>query len=60
MWYEALASSIGIVIRVEDMEAAKQRLYSFRDRANDPDLYSISIITSPEAPNELWLVKRSR
>ena len=60
VWYEALASSIGVVLQVEDVEVAKQRLYSFRDRASDPDLYSISIITSPTAPTrELWLIKRS-
>lgn len=60
LWYEALGSPHGIIIEVSDIERAKQRLYALRKEANDEDLASLSICTSPSGhPNQLWLVKKN-
>jgi hypothetical protein len=59
LWYEALASSIGIVLSVSDINAAKQALYKARRESADPALDFLSIRVSPLAPqSELWIVKR--
>ncbi len=59
IWYEALGSPLGIIIECNDPEKAKQRLYTLRREAADPDLESISIMTSPTNPTkDLWLVKK--
>jgi hypothetical protein len=58
-WYSALASDRGVILRTNDPERAKQRLYAARREAKDPDLDGIAICTSPTAPeSELWLVKK--
>ena len=58
LWYAALASECGVIIRTDDPAFTKQKLYAIRKGLRDPDLESISIMTSPNDPNELWLVKR--
>ena len=61
LWYEALASSVGIIIKVDgDLDRAKAQLYALRAKAGDKDLEGLSIVQSPTAPeNELWIVKRN-
>lgn len=56
--YEALGTDLGVVILTNDAEKARQKLYKLRAEANDPDLESLSIVQSPTAPNQLWIVKR--
>lgn len=59
LWYAALGSPSGVIVSVSDPEKAKMKLYDLRKEANDPDLYLLSIVTSPTAPaTELWIVKR--
>lgn len=58
-WYTALRSSVGVCIRVSDKKLAIQRLYAARKAALDPALDSISIVQSPTADDELWLIKRT-
>lgn len=59
IWYEALASEVGIIIQTDNPDLTRQRLYAMRKSLNDPDLESISIQTSPTNPGQdLWLVKR--
>jgi hypothetical protein len=60
MWYSALASPHGVVIRTDDPHYTKQRLYALRKALADPALDTISIMTSPANPDDIWLVKRSR
>lgn len=60
IWYEALASESGVVLKTDDPLGAKMRLYEVRKELNDPDLDQISVIQSPVDPGgEIWLVKRS-
>lgn len=54
-WYAALRSAHGIVLRTDDPERAKARLYAARAEAGDPALESISICLP--RPGELWLVR---
>lgn len=56
MWYAALHSARGIKLETDDIEAARQRLYAIRKKANDPQLETLSITTSPTNPNHLWIV----
>jgi len=58
IWYAALASQHGVVVLTDDPVLAKQKLYAMRKALNDPDLEGLSIMTSPNSPNELWFVKR--
>lgn len=60
-WYAALRApaGIGVCIRVSDKKLAIARLYAARKESLDPALSSISIIQSPTADDELWLVKRT-
>lgn len=59
LWYDALASSFGIIIETDNVERAKAQLYKVRAASSDPDLESVSIVTSPTNPDhDLWLVKR--
>ena len=61
LWYEALASPLGIVVKTDDPAGDARELYIFRKKLKDPDLETISIMTSPTSPDsELWLVKRQR
>ena len=58
VWYEALQSQCGIlVITDSDSAISKRKLYEARKELQDPDLGGIGIYTSPDDPNELWLVK---
>lgn len=60
IWYAALSSRRGIIIRTDDPTFARQKLYAIRKGLNDPDLDNISILTSPERPDtELWIVKKT-
>jgi hypothetical protein len=57
LWYQALATPFGVIIETDDPERAKQRLYALRAKSPDSDLQSLSIITSPDNPKQLWIVK---
>lgn len=59
MWYAALGSPLGVIVETDDTERCKQKLYALRATANDPDLESISICTSPTNLQHLWLVKKA-
>jgi hypothetical protein len=60
VWYEALASELGVVIKTGDPQGTKMKLYAIRKELNDPDLDQISVMQSPDDPGgELWLVKRN-
>ena len=54
--YRALRSSFGIVIRCEDRDFVRQKLYEARRDSNDPDLSSLSFLFSPTDPTDLWIV----
>lgn len=58
--YEALASPYGIVLLVDDVERARQRLYALRREASDADLQQLALVPSPQAPNELWIIKKAK
>lgn len=60
LWYKALAAQVGVIIKTDNPDLTKAKLYALRKAANDPDLDQISIRVSPESPDELWLVKGSR
>jgi len=60
IWYAALAAKSGIIIQTNDPALCKQKLYALRKALDDPDLASISIMTSPHNENELWLVKKEK
>jgi hypothetical protein len=56
--YSALATPLGIVVAVSDVEAAKQQIYRTRASTGDPSLACLQLRTSPDNPTgEIWLVK---
>lgn len=59
-WYTALRSSAGICLRILQgtREQYVQRLYKARAEAMDPGLKTLSIVLSPTALDEVWLVHR--
>jgi len=59
-WYRALHSPDGIAIVCSDVEGARNRLYTARKEAKDPDLNQISMCNSPFDPMKLWLVKNKK
>lgn len=59
LWYEALGSSLGVVIETDNPEKLRAKLYRLREQANDPMLADISVVISPTVPaRHVWLVKR--
>lgn len=59
LWYQALAAEKGVVVETNDREKLKQKLYAARKEAKDPALNALSIRTSPDDPNQLWIDKRA-
>lgn len=57
MLYDALAEPVGLCIETPDPERARAKLYRLRDQAGDVDLASLSFVTSPTSPTQLWLIK---
>ena len=56
--YKALRAEIGIVVRTNDPERLRQKLYAARKE--DEDLASLRITISRTSPeNELWIVKNN-
>lgn len=58
-WYQALSSPFGIELVCSDPESVRNKLYSARAEAKDPDLDQISACMSPFDPAKLWLVKKN-
>lgn len=56
IWYEALASKLGVVVHTNDLGYTKFRLEKIRAELNDPDLSNIEI--RARSGTELWLIKR--
>lgn len=56
--YDALRSPRGIVLRTNDVERLRAKLYATRKETLDPDLEVLSFIPSPTDPSELWLVRK--
>ena len=54
--YLALDEPIGLIVRADDANLLRQKLYA--ERKKDPKLRSLSILASPEKPDELWIVKK--
>lgn len=59
LWYEALASDLGIVIAAADREATRQQLYTARREAKDSDLDGLSLVLSPMDDSHIWIVKNA-
>lgn len=58
IWYEALASPLGIKFTAPDLTRAKSLLYAARAKLNDPDLMNLTLRTSPRSPTDtLWILK---
>lgn len=61
LWYAALATEIGIILRLapeDDPVEFKSKLYALRQRLDDGELESLSLMTSGN-PREFWLVKNA-
>lgn len=55
--YTALASPGGVVLRTNNVEGLRKKLYTERDK--DPSLRDgLSLTPSPLIPDELWIVRR--
>lgn len=58
--HRALAAEIGIVVRTNDTDLLRNRLYAARRQAQNPDFESLSLMFSRSAPKtELWIVKKA-
>jgi hypothetical protein len=56
--YAALNSEHGVCIRTSDRDFVRMKLYALRKELSDESLDNISLIFSPTAEDELWLVKK--
>lgn len=57
--YQALASARGIVVKTNDVERLRAKLYALRRETGDPALKPIALVPSPTAPEEeLWIVRK--
>jgi hypothetical protein len=61
--YEALSTPFGVILKVEDVEKARQRLYALRklERERNPgdeSLAALAFIPAPDQPGHLWIVKK--
>ena len=59
LWYMALASEVGVLIRADDPHEAREELYAIQRGLKDPDLDDVVIVDPGTDPNDLMLVKRS-
>jgi hypothetical protein len=61
-WYRALRSERGIVVRAVDCDrdAMRQALYRARKEAADIELEALSIVMSPTANDELWIIHNAK
>lgn len=57
IWYQALSSPIGIVLLVDNVDRARARLYALRRESKDPSLNALSLVPSPDATDQLWIVR---
>lgn len=56
--YQALASPLGIVIRVDNFQLAQAKLYAARRQSGDPELACLQLRHSPFDPEqELWIIR---
>lgn len=55
--YSALAEPYGVLIRVSDSTRAKALLYRTRAEANDPELATLQIRTSPFPDGDLVICR---
>ena len=55
--YRALNSTFGVVLRTNNVERLRQKLYA--ERKKDPDLACLSINISRTVPEtEIWIIKK--
>lgn len=60
LWYEALATELGIVVAVGNPQFAIKKLNALREELKDAELNCMCVVPSPTNPGrEIWLVKRS-
>jgi hypothetical protein len=53
---KALDTDIGIVIRTEDPSKLRQKLYAIR--REDSTFANLAFVLTPDAPTELWILKK--
>jgi len=56
--YEALAEEIGVIVETNSPDRLRQKLYAIRKE--DKALKVISLVTVPNKPTELWLIKKPK
>ena len=59
-WYRALRSSAGVCFRFSggSLQLTLNKLYKARAESLDPALKTLSLVQSPTAPDEIWIVHR--
>lgn len=60
LWYQAAASSCGVVVYTTDRDFLRQKLYAARASARDPDLDQLSLVLSPTDENHIWIIHAPR
>lgn len=55
-WYRALRTPEGICIRSTNPYTTKSYLYRVRRDAGDPSIIPLCIVSSPDSPDELWII----
>lgn len=59
--YRALDAEVGIVVRTSDVNLLRNRLYTCRRQAQNPDFEALTFSPSRTAPTtELWIVKNGK
>lgn len=56
--YKAYRAEFGIIVATDNPELLRQRLYKLRK--GDPDLATLSILTSPLNAKDLWIAHERR
>jgi hypothetical protein len=58
LWYAAANTPLGLVVRTDNRDKLKMRLYAARAKAHDPTLDAISIVCPASEPDRLWLIRK--
>lgn len=56
-WYQALAMERGVVLKTDNPKLLVAKLYAARKAAMDPDLEVLSIVLSPLASDQVWIIR---
>lgn len=58
LWFKALRAKVGIVVKTDNVERLRQKLYTERAQYEGQELDALFLAPSPMIPGELWIVHK--